>query len=102
MATAEQIAALRLLIAEPDDAEPFTDVFLNSVVDGASDLDSAAADLWRYKAASAADLVNVSESGSSRSLSDLHRNALEMAKTFDSKSSAVTQIGVRISKLRRT
>lgn len=99
MATAGEIAALRLLIAETDDVEPFTDVFLSSAFDTAGDLDSAAATLWRYKAAASADLVNVAESGSSRSLGDLHKNALAMAKDFDTRT--VTQAGTRISRLTR-
>lgn len=35
---------------------------------------------WSQRAAATVNYVNVSESGSSRSLSDAHRNALEMLK----------------------
>lgn len=38
---------------------------------------------WSYRASSTAAFVNVSESGSSRSLSDIHRQALEMLKYWD-------------------
>lgn len=82
MATAEEIAAFRLLINEPENVEPYTDAVLGVRIDSATSSEALAAQIWREKAATYAALVSVSESGSSRQLSDLHKNALEMAAAF--------------------
>lgn len=82
MADKATIDALRLLIAEPDDKAPYTDLALSIRLDAAASSQGLAGEIWREKAANYAALVNVSESGSSRSLSDLHKNALAMAKHF--------------------
>lgn len=83
MATAEQIAALRLLIDEPENVLPYDDGALGVRIDGATSTEALAASIWREKAARYASLVSVAESGSSRQLSDMHKNALAMAKSFD-------------------
>lgn len=82
MATKAEIDALRLLIAESDDVAPYDDIALGARLDASPSPIGLAAQIWREKAANYAALVNVSESGSSRSLGDLHKNALEMAKHF--------------------
>ena len=82
MATADDIAAFRLLIDEQTDKEPYTDAALSARLDAAASTQGLAADIWREKAAAFAALVNVSESGSSRSLGDLQKNALTMADMF--------------------
>lgn len=82
MATPDQIAALRLLIAQPDDAEPYTDAALSVRLDGDSDINLTAYKVWTEKAAAAADLVDTSEGGSSRKMGDLHEQALNMARMF--------------------
>lgn len=51
-------------------------------VTGVIDYDAAARHIWSIKAARYAALVDVSESGSSRKLSDLHKNALAMVKQY--------------------
>lgn len=105
MATSEAIAALRLLIAEPTD-EMYEDEMLGAALDllGGSQ-EMAAASIWTQKAASYATLVDVSESGSSRKLSDLHKNALAMAGQFGSAAEAVAnpvQVGTRVRRLTRS
>jgi hypothetical protein len=102
MATAADIAAFRLLIAEPDETT-YTDAALSDILDAALSVNSAAADIWTQKAAAAATFVNVSESGSSRSLGDLQSNALKMAQQFASAAQAdqSTSPGVRISRITR-
>jgi hypothetical protein len=104
MATAEEIASFRLLIAEPDNTAPYTDETLGAILDAAASTQAAASSVWTQKAASYATLVNVSESGSSRNLGDLHKNALAFAKFFNDAEpdSPTTRVGTRISKLRRT
>lgn len=78
MATAEELTLVREYIAEPNEDNGWTDERITVFVDEADNLHLAAADMWGVKAGTAAGLVNVSESGSSRSLSDLLRQAREM------------------------
>lgn len=82
MATTDQIAQLRILIGEPNDVDPWTDEFLGQLIDTAGTVDKAAQTFWRGKAASSAHLVDISEGGSSRKMSDVHKNYLAMAGTF--------------------
>ena len=84
MATVAEIAALRILIAQPDNVEPFTDVRLAGLIDIGSDPRVIAASIWREKAASYSVLVDVQEGNSKRSLSQLQKQALSMASSFDS------------------
>lgn len=84
MATVEEIAALRLLIAESTGAEPYTDAALSERIDATGDLNTLAAEVWQEKAARYADLVDTSEGGSSRKMGDLHEQALNMVAHFRS------------------
>lgn len=80
MADPGNIRVLRGLVGEPDDENGWSDAKLGAAldaVDGA--LNGAARQVWLTKAAEAAALVDVSESGSSRSLSQIRSNAMEMA-----------------------
>lgn len=100
MATIAEIAQLRPLINDPD-AVAYSDEELSAAIDAAGGVDGAAADIWTQKAAAAATLVNVSESGSSRSLGDLQKNALAMAKQFRDKADEVTPGGAGSIRIRR-
>jgi hypothetical protein len=82
VATADDIAAFRLLINEHKDEEPYTDASLGVRIDSATSREGLAAGIWREKAAKYSQLVTVAESGSSRQLSDMHKNALAMADMF--------------------
>jgi len=82
MATAEEIAAFRLLIDENDDKLPYTDAAIGSRMDLATSQQALAAQIWTEKAAALAALVDVSESGSSRAMGQLQDKALSMAKVF--------------------
>lgn len=88
MATPEDIAYLRILIAQPDNVEPYTDVALGARIDGGEDPRSIAGSIWREKAASYTALVDVQEGNSKRSLSQLQKQALGMASSFDSELAA--------------
>jgi hypothetical protein len=103
MATADQIAAFRLLIAEPEETT-YSDAQLSALLDSATSTNSAAASIWTQKAAAAAQFVNVSESGSSRSLGDLQRNALNMASQFQAAAEAdqSSSPGVRVRRIVRS
>ena len=81
MASAEDIATLRRITNEPGN-DQYTDEALSAYLDAEGSVDAAAAVIWEEKAARASNLVNVSESGSSRSLNQIYSNALEMAKFY--------------------
>lgn len=102
MATADQIQALRLLVAEPTTAT-YSDQTLNDRLDAAQgNQNQVAAGIWREKAAQAAELVDTSEGGSSRKLGDLHEQALGMAAYFsDLDASASVGGSTRVHRLRR-
>jgi pectin methylesterase-like acyl-CoA thioesterase len=82
MATEEQISALRLMVDEEGDCGGWDDDKLAAAIDASETLNGAAARVWYLKAGSYANLVDVSESGSSRKLSDLHKNATEMGNLY--------------------
>lgn len=82
MATVEQIVELRELINEPDDSNGWTDTKLGAIIDGEDSVKAAASAVWYRKASQYATMVDVSESGSSRKLSDLHKNALTMGAFY--------------------
>jgi len=82
MATAEEISAVRANVNEPTE-DHYSDDQLSAIIDSYDgDLDSASAAIWRMKAGRYADLADVQEGSSRRSLGDLHEQALAMAKTF--------------------
>lgn len=107
MATAEEVAALRLLVAEPDDAPPYSDAVLSARLDAVSgNQDVLAYQIWTEKAAAAANLVDMSEGGSSRKMGDLSEQALTMAETFRKRALAGTtpptdSAGTRVKRLTR-
>jgi len=58
----------------------WTDVKLQAMVDADTSLNRILMTYWSSRAAATSKLVNVSESGSSRSLADIHKNALDMLR----------------------
>lgn len=105
MATAEQIAELRLLIAEPT-GDVYTDEILSTIIDARSgEMNGAAYDVWVQKAAAAAELVDITEGGSSRKMGDVYEQALSMARHFANATPGGTAPDAprypRLSKLRR-
>lgn len=78
MAEAADIALVREYVAEPDTNGAWTDARIEGFVDREVNLYYAAAEIWGVKAGQSVGLVNVAESGSSRSLSDLLKQAKEM------------------------
>jgi hypothetical protein len=107
MASASDIAALRLLIAEPDETS-YTDIALGARLDaaGASQY-SVAYDIWLEKAAATAELVDVSEGGSTRKMGDIYEQALGMAETMRIRAISASQpptgsgAGTRVKRLVR-
>lgn len=84
MATTEQVATLRRMVAEPTTAT-YSEEALSAIYDAAGSAEAAAVVVWQEKAGKYAALVNTSESGSSRSNSQLHQNAINMAKFYQGK-----------------
>lgn len=103
MATGSDIASLRRLINEPEDVAPYTDLELTARIDAAGGLDVVAYEIWGEKAAAYADLVDVSEGGSSRKMGDLHEQALNMVSFFGSRvpDAGRSTRGARVYKLGR-
>lgn len=77
MATDDQIASLRRATALEADDPAYTDTLLGGLFDDLG-LAAAAAQVWQEKAASYAGLVDTTESGSTRRLSQLHEQAMKM------------------------
>jgi hypothetical protein len=79
MATESELARFRRMT----DLDPEDETYTDSLVDGMIEdlgFETAAATVWREKAAAAASLVDTTESGSSRRLSALKDSYLAMAK----------------------
>ena len=83
MATQDQLDALHRATNIPASDTTYTDELLASYIDETGSVAAAAAQIWREIAAATATFVDTTESGSSRKLSDLHKNALAIAAGFD-------------------
>lgn len=100
MATVDEIARLRRLVNDPEHLE-FSDADLSETLDRSElDFNLAASELWGIKAGSYSSLVNVTESGSTRNLSDLHAQALKM-QGFYSQGSGASVTRTRIGRIVR-
>jgi hypothetical protein len=78
MATEAELARMRRM-TDLDSADPvYTDEVLGGMIDEMG-VEGASSAVWREKAAVYAGLVDTTESGSSRRLSQLHSQALAMA-----------------------
>lgn len=85
MATAEEVELVRSYVDEPNETDDWPDRRVELFIDNATSgtkLIEAAAEIWGVKASKMASLVNVSESGSSRSLGTLVDNALKMERYY--------------------
>lgn len=104
MATIDDVAQLRLMIAEPDETT-YTDAMLGALLDsyagGTVPLSRAARDVWQQKAAAYADLVDISEGGSQRKNSDLWKRATSMAELFAAQADAEDSGASRATRIAR-
>jgi hypothetical protein len=83
-----ELQTLRRLVSETGSTD-YSDSLLNAMLlQNEGDLDATAAAVWREKAAAVAGLVDVSESGSSRKMSQLHDRYVKQAETYESRISA--------------
>lgn len=94
MATPEEIAVLRVYINEPVNAEPYTDETLAIIIDATESLRIAAADVWDAKAASVAHLVDISEGGSSRKMSDIYDRFIALANRYRLPPDSISSLGI--------
>lgn len=67
MATIQEIAEVRANTNEPDNVAPFTDAFIGGLIDSYGTTE-AEHKIWISKRNTAADLVQISEGGSSRAM----------------------------------
>lgn len=88
MATTQELARLRRLISEEDNTNGWTDERLEEIfaqtanTDGTLNFRAAAKEVWEGKAAELAELVDVTESSSSRRNSQYFDHAQKMAAQF--------------------
>lgn len=95
MALATEIATVRLNANEPT-TDRFSDLQIGDIIDSYdSDLHAASAQVWRLKAGKYADLADVQEGSSRRSLGDLHEQAIRMASNYDVLSASAGAVGGR-------
>jgi hypothetical protein len=100
VATPAERALLREMISEPDDANGWTDDRLDAVIlatlntDGSANLRRAAGNIWEAKAATMTSLTDVTESGSSRRLSQAFDHAMKMAGLYGGSSTDPTLVAM--------
>ena len=88
MATTAEIAYVRELINEPDASNGWTDERISTFIennrnaDGTINLKLPASDIWGVKAVAFSKMVDITESGSSRKMSQLFENALKLQKSL--------------------
>lgn len=94
MATNDDYLRLRRMTGE-DDSTKYTNADLDIFIsDAGGDINLAASVIWAEKAADYADLVNISEAGSSRSNSDLFKHAADQRDHFRSIADATSGAGI--------
>jgi hypothetical protein len=99
---------LRMLLGEtiadggkPEDTN-FSELEIGQLIeDAGGDLDRAAYEGWRNKAAIYANLVDVTEGNASRAMSDLQGKALDMMKIYARSTAGPTEGRTRIGKIVR-
>jgi hypothetical protein len=94
MATASEIAVVRANVNEPDETR-YSDAQIDEIIEAyGGNTDAASSAIWRMKAGVYADLADVQEGSSRRSLGDLHEQALAMANTFAGQAASGGGVGV--------
>ena len=102
MADAADIIRVRRLINDPEHEE-LTDEDIAAILDGVEgNINAAVAEAWGVKAAHYSTLVNVSESGSTRNLGDLYKNAMAMQSYYSVAGIQVSAGRTRIGKIVRS
>lgn len=81
MATEAEVARLRRITDLAENDPVYTESLLGLMIDDLG-FETAASQIWKEKAAVYAGLVDTTESGSSRRLSQLHDHALKMGEAL--------------------
>lgn len=88
------------------DGDASTTLFTDEEIDGllieaGDNVERAAFEGWRAKAAKFANLVDVTEGNASRAMSDLHTHALDMVKLYARSTAGPTEGRTRIGRIVR-
>lgn len=84
------------------DDQFFSDTDLsNLLLDAGQNMNRAAYEGWRMKAANYAELINVTEGNAMRNMSDLHGHAMAMVTHFSKASSDASYGRTRVGRIRR-
>lgn len=89
MATQAEIDEVRRAAGLITDDPPYTDEYISALFD-AKGFNVAVASIWRERAATYAGMVDTTESGSSRRMSQLHDHALKMAVYYENSEVAIS------------
>ena len=99
---------LRKLLGEviPDDGSDADTLFKDDEIDDLlssndGNIDRAAFEGWKQKAAELAALVTTAEGNSTRMMSDLHKNALAMVRQYEGLATGPTAGRTRIGRISR-
>ncbi len=92
MATDAQVQAVRELLGPDASAGGWTDDRIKVDIDAGLHKYAIAEAWWRYRAASTANLVSISESGSTRDLRQIHTNAVSLADQYARLLAAATAV----------
>lgn len=104
---AEKRQRLRAVLGESlepggrDQDTLFTDLEIDGFIDSTPDLERAAYEGWRVKAARLSNLVDTTEGNTSRKYSQLHDQALEMVKLYQRSSGGPTEGRARVGRIKR-
>jgi hypothetical protein len=95
---------LRSMLSDTDPDDPIlSDEQISDLLTlSENNLERAAFDGWRIKAAYYANLVDVTEGNASRAMSDLQDHALQMMKTYERSRGGPTEGRTRIGRIVRS
>lgn len=82
MATEREVQEVKDLLPKDATASGWDDTRINGDLDEGLSKNKIALQFWSNRAANTFTLTAVSESGSSRTLSDIHRNAVSMRDSY--------------------
>lgn len=82
MATQEEVDAFKELLPPDFASYGWDDTYIGTLIDAGMTENGMLLKYWEKVSASTSDYVDMSESGSSRSLSQIHKNAMALAKMY--------------------
>ena len=85
----DDVTLLRMVLQDTGPVPILTDGMLLRLLDLSMSMQHAAAIGWKIKAASLANLVDVTESGAERKLSQMFKNATAMIKVWDAEAAGI-------------